>query len=272
MDMDMDIEEIKSLWKEAFGDSDEYLDFYFTQRFNPENARVIYENGRVVSMAHVYPYDIKTGGDIAKGVYILGVATRVEHRGRGLATKLLNEIIEEQAASGVDMVFLIPANTPLFDFYGIMGFEDFFYAYEETVNDIADGNLYEITEPPFDDIYHFYDNFYRSLTSAALKTREDFRFAVDEVIMSGDKIAVCRDGIGICGFAAYEPGTIKELLCADETARRTLVNHFKKPGENLSVISPTPFAGAVKKAIGMAKWLKPCQSQIKESYANLLMN
>ena len=35
-----DIPQLKSIWKVCFGDSDEYIDFFFDHMFKPENAVV----------------------------------------------------------------------------------------------------------------------------------------------------------------------------------------------------------------------------------------
>ena len=66
---------LKALWREVFGDTDEYIDAFFQNVYQPGMASVIEEDGTVVAAAYAVPF-----GAVR---YIFAVATRPEYRGRG---------------------------------------------------------------------------------------------------------------------------------------------------------------------------------------------
>ena len=78
-------EDLRTLWKEAFGDEDAFLDIFYTHGFQFDRCRCITENGKVV--AALYWFDcILSGRPVA---YLYAVATDKHHRGKGLCRTLL---------------------------------------------------------------------------------------------------------------------------------------------------------------------------------------
>ena len=79
------------------------------------------ENGRVVSMLFVVPLQMWN----KQVAYIYAVATKPEFRGKGLATKLLEEAMQQSCIGGeYDIVALIPSSTESKRLYERLGFED----------------------------------------------------------------------------------------------------------------------------------------------------
>jgi len=256
----MDKNELKQLWRVSFGDPERYVNFYFNRRYRPENTRVCMADGRIVSAAQFFPYDISYGGNILKGVYILGVCTHPHYRRRGFTARIIQNLLMEQAAVGFDLAFLIPAEKYLFELYRKFGFAELFTAYEGHVKSASAG-AYELMNLSPDEIFVFYSHFFRSLNSAALKTREDFLFTLEEVSISGGRVDVCGINGEIRGFAVTEGYVVKELLCLDATARDTLLSALLSDmkDKGLTLITPTPQPGAVKKTLGMARILRPAE-------------
>ena len=119
---------LKSLWIEAFKDSEAYVDFFFRHRFE-EVSTFVYIIGDVpVSMAFVFDEELYHKGSYVNAGYIYGVATATEHQGKGYSTEVLQHI-----HSIYPTTFLIPANQRLFDFYGRNGYETAFVVHEETL-------------------------------------------------------------------------------------------------------------------------------------------
>lgn len=110
---------LRQLWKEAFGDSDAFLDSFFRQGYNPRRSRCIRKDGTVA--AALYWFDCSfTGKKIA---YLYAVATAVSHRGQGLCRKLMadtHELLKNQGYAGA---ILVPGEESLFRFYGAMGYQ-----------------------------------------------------------------------------------------------------------------------------------------------------
>ena len=112
---------LKSLWIEAFGDSDAYVGFFLDHRFDDITTFVYLVNNLPVSMAFVFDEELYYKGDYLKGGYIYGVATGGEHRGKGYSTKVLEHIHTIYPTT-----FLVPATESLFDFYEKKGYKTAF--------------------------------------------------------------------------------------------------------------------------------------------------
>ena len=138
----MRIEDIKSqmmqLWKDTFGDSDEYISIIFDSYFNPDLIEYQEENGIIVSAMIGIPYDFQMSGygcaKTVSGLYLCGLATRPEARGKGIVTKLMNRIWRRARRMGYAFSFLIPASENLRKFYYDRGMSDAFYRYRYEFN------------------------------------------------------------------------------------------------------------------------------------------
>lgn len=114
------MDEIKALWKEAFGDTDEAVNYYFENMHSDENMVIYIENGEVAAMASMLPVSCKT----YEGRYIYAVATAKKFRGRGFCKAVMSCIHSFMADNGEDFAILVPAEKSLFDFYGKMGYSE----------------------------------------------------------------------------------------------------------------------------------------------------
>lgn len=112
------IPQLRKLWKEAFGDSDAFLDGFFAFGFSPERCRCIVEDGEVVSALYWFE-GICRGQRFA---YLYAVATTASHRGRGLFTALLEDVKQILSGQGVDGILLVPETEKLCRMYEKLGF------------------------------------------------------------------------------------------------------------------------------------------------------
>ena len=113
-----DIPSLKALWKEAFLDTDDFIDLFFSLAFSEENSLSVYDNGELV--ASLYWFDGKVGDK--KAAYIYGVATKKAQRGKGYSTALLKKCHELLKSEGYSAAILVPADEGLFNFYGRLGY------------------------------------------------------------------------------------------------------------------------------------------------------
>lgn len=127
---------LKSLWIEAFGDPEAYVDFFFSHRFENISTFVYLIEETPVSMAFVFDEELYYKGSCVNAGYIYGVATVMKHQGQGYSTAILGHI-----QSLYPTTFLIPANQRLFDFYGRHGYQTAFAIHEETLLVTSDGSL-----------------------------------------------------------------------------------------------------------------------------------
>lgn len=114
----MNTDGLKQLWKIVFGDPDSFIDAFFDVAFSPDRCRCLEENGNVISALYWFDCSYE-GGKLA---YIYAVATHPDHRGKGLASRLLEDTHTHLKETGYAGAVLKPASG-LFPFYERLGYE-----------------------------------------------------------------------------------------------------------------------------------------------------
>lgn len=111
---------LRGLWKQAFGDGDEFLDRFFATGFSPRRCRCATVEGALV--AAVYWLDGQCGE--RRLAYLYAVATDRAYRGRGICRGLLADVHGLLAQRGYDGVMLVPGEPGLWDMYRAMGYRE----------------------------------------------------------------------------------------------------------------------------------------------------
>lgn len=122
-------ERLKHIWQVCFGDSREYIDFYFAHRFRPEEMLVCLAEGQPVSMLSLLPAQLCYQGRRQTIRYVYAVATLPEYRGKGCARLLLEEASRQLHVP----LALVPASDSLREYYGRLGFVDAFAIDQVTI-------------------------------------------------------------------------------------------------------------------------------------------
>lgn len=120
--------ELKNLWKECFGDSNQYIELYFSGYDITRHMLVFIDGEHPISMLSLLPMTVVTQAGIMPARYIYAVATKESYRGRGISTKMLEYAHKYLAEQGVKLSVLVPATTPLYNFYSKRGFTAEFYS------------------------------------------------------------------------------------------------------------------------------------------------
>ena len=115
-----DVTLLRSLWREAFSDTDELLDGFFSRVFSFRRCLCVKEGEELIGA--LYWFDCEYDGK--KVAYIYAVATRRDYRGRGVCASLMARAHECLAGQGYALAILAPASEGLFDFYERLGYAD----------------------------------------------------------------------------------------------------------------------------------------------------
>lgn len=110
---------LRQLWKEAFGDSDAFLDSFFGAAFSPERSRCAEEDGKLLGA--LYWFDVQVRQQ--KYAYLYAIATAKDSRGKGVCRALMAATHSELKAQGYSGCILVPQSQTLFRFYGAMGYQ-----------------------------------------------------------------------------------------------------------------------------------------------------
>ena len=113
------IPDLRCLWQEAFGDTEEFLDDFFTTAFHVERCRCAVTDGKVAAV--LYWFDcLHMGSRIA---YVYAVATAKAYRGQGISHALMEDTHRHLERLGYEGVILVPGSEALFRFYEGMGYQ-----------------------------------------------------------------------------------------------------------------------------------------------------
>lgn len=111
------IPQLRCLWKEAFGDSDSFLDTFFGTAFAPMRCLCLTVDGEIAAAAYWF--------SCGQYAYIYAVATAKRHRGKGLCHALIGNIHTLLQSQGYAGCIVVPGEESLRHFYAGMGYADF---------------------------------------------------------------------------------------------------------------------------------------------------
>lgn len=123
--------EMRAMWHDVFGDEIAEIDSFLV-RHDDAIPLIHKEDDTVVSMLFVVPLEMWS----KRVAYIYAVATKPEFRGRGIASKLLNDALRYiEKCDKYDIAALIPSSTESKRLYERLGFEDLQYPMEFPASD-----------------------------------------------------------------------------------------------------------------------------------------
>ena len=110
---------LRKLWQEAFGDTEEFLNTFFSTAFLTDHCRCVTADEKVA--AALYWFDcLYADKPIA---YIYAVATAKAFQGQGICHKLMEDTHRHLEKSGYQGAILVPGSEELFYFYEKIGYK-----------------------------------------------------------------------------------------------------------------------------------------------------
>ena len=110
--------QLRSLWKAAFGDTDDFLDMFYSTAYAPHRCRCILDGDHVA--AALYWFDCTCEGQ--KLAYIYAVATDPTYRNQGLCRRLMADTHAHLQGLGYAGAMLLPQDPGLRTMYGKIGY------------------------------------------------------------------------------------------------------------------------------------------------------
>ena len=134
-----DIPLLQQLWQTVFGDPPAFTGRFY-ETFGADCALVAESDGEIVSMIHTLPTALSQNGLYTFGTYLYALATAPDHRGKGIASRLLRTAelapfstpptlaganeqgLQESPDSIPAFAILIPGEESLFSYYRAKGY------------------------------------------------------------------------------------------------------------------------------------------------------
>ena len=90
------IDAVKKIWKVCFDDTEEYVDMFFKEVFDPSHLMLSEHDGKPVSSLLLQPFAMNFHGVELPANYICGAATLPHFRMHGIMSGLMRQRSEER--------------------------------------------------------------------------------------------------------------------------------------------------------------------------------
>ena len=208
---------LRELWKEAFGDNDDFLDCFYTTAYDESRCRIATVDNELA--AALYWFNCTLGSK--RIAYVYAVATAKKFRGNGACHMLLADTHKHLKSLGYSSVVLVPGNEALIHLYEGCEYElctkrsrlectaeNMDLAIREI--DLAEYSLLRKDFLPAHAVLQEEENLKFLATQAKFYTGERFLLAAS---IENDNLY----GIELLGDSALAPGIVHALGCKDGT-------------------------------------------------------
>lgn len=219
------VPQLRSLWKETFGDTDEFLDCFEENAFSLERCRCVLVNEKVVAALYWFNCEF-LNRPIA---YIYAVATAENFRGKGICHALMENTHMYLKSLGYVGTILSPANEKLIHFYEKMGYQTCAYMDEISFDEnrlyaleAKSISLRSISKEEFARLRRNY-----LPKNAVIQENENLNFlqtqaafyAGNDFLMAAQKNASSLNALEFLGNTTIIPNILHTLECTNGTFR-----------------------------------------------------
>ena len=113
-----DIPLLRQLWKDCFGDTDSFLDLFFSTAYVPERSLVLAEQEEILGAAYWFDCSVKD----RKLAYVYAVAITPARQGQGLGSALMDGIHTALRRESYGGALLVPGEEGLRRYYQKFGY------------------------------------------------------------------------------------------------------------------------------------------------------
>ncbi len=118
----------KEIWKLCFGDSDQYIDFYYDHRYREDETMLLLEKGEIAAMLTMLPVKVAVPDKRSfDSNMFYAIATHPLFQNRGYAAQLMAFASQYLRKKKKVFSVLVPAGKELFGFYQRQGYQEGFY-------------------------------------------------------------------------------------------------------------------------------------------------
>ena len=226
----------KRLFQEIFSESPSFCDRIFNHRL--DTVFDIREGDRIQSFLYAIPFFAKVEGEVFRAVYVYGVGTVKEARGKGYMKEVFKKM-EAFYKDSIDFYYLVPASESLFSLYETIGYKTGFYLKKELLFPKKCELPYEISPAP--DAFHSdYLRYLDRFPTAVYRSQADNDFYLGE----GTYYKIRQSGF----FLEKDKDTamIREAFIEDEKDLECFLDFLYQKGFSKAILTlpekKTPYA------------------------------
>lgn len=224
------VPELMELWKQSFDDTDDAIQFFFDNRFSPQNCAVCITDGRVVSAIHLLPAELQLNGERVPVYYIYAAATLKKYQGRGYMAELISDIDMGISPGERSFSVLLPASESLYDYYGKLGYHPFFCVRQVELNRktlldayLSEVGIPEIVDLSFETLASLRDFRFGESEGTVQWDEKAIRYAVDINRIYGGEMVCVKNGYALCRDGGEGTVEVTEFVPANRKVARELL-------------------------------------------------
>lgn len=209
---------LRSLWKQAFGDTDGFLEDFFSTAYSSQRCFCAIEAAALAGA--LYWFDCQW--EDKRLAYLYAVATDKSFRGQGVCRALMAHTHAHLKQQGYDGCVLVPGSPELFAMYGKMGYTTCSYIRQFPCHKEEAIPLRQLTAGQYADLRRKYlpkgGVIQQGQTLAFLQTQASFYKAENAVLActpNEDQLTILEllgdPGVagGVLGALGYDRGTVR---------------------------------------------------------------
>lgn len=241
--------QIRALWSLCFGDSDAFMDWFFSERYFPSLASCLEEDGEIRSALQSYPIHVRIRDRIVKASMLAGVSTHPAYAGRGYMRRIILRYMQTVRDAGIPVAVYTPAHLPTFFSRGHFPATDTRHLEiaAARADSLPEGVLAQSMCEGLAPLHACYQQSLGAYSGAVSRSLADFLFKFRDYASDGAKCYALWEGDAVRGYCVCfsEPERLhaEEVAALDEAAYRTLLDAlcFAADGRTLHAkLPPVP--------------------------------
>lgn len=113
-----DIEKARELWQLRFHDDDNFLNWYFSRRFDPSLSFGLFMDDELISMSHGFGMKLKLRQRVFPALMVSGISTREGYERHGYMHRVVSKQLKYALSLGFALSFCHPEDIHAYDKLG----------------------------------------------------------------------------------------------------------------------------------------------------------
>ena len=200
-----EIDDIKEIWNYCFDDSEQFVDYYFKDKYSRLNTIVVDEGEEIVSSLQLNQYKLILNNNEYDISYVVGVSTFPQVRGKGYMRHIMKFTLRELYEKGQLVSILMPIDYRLYRQYGYEHCYDQL-EYNLNIEDLKKfkikGNIHKVNKDHFSNLVNINNEFLYGLNGNIKRDEEYYKNLFKEVKSENGHIYIHEDD-GYKGYIIY---------------------------------------------------------------------
>lgn len=239
-----DIKAIREMWKDYYGLSQNFCDWFFNRAFYSQNSIVVTEDDTIAASSGFIPYQLSLGEKSVSAAYIAGTVTLPEYASEAFSRQLLADTLLTINSKDIPISFLIPHKYSFYEKYGFRICYSF-KQYTLTPEAIPGFSVrhrierHKISPKIIEELNGIYERYMTDKNGYVIRDEEAWKLILEDLTANfGGKTAIAYNkNAEACGYILYvvHDGImgIYEMAYDDRITYESLMGYIK--GHELSV-------------------------------------